>query len=158
MCLRVCALDVLVGPEACRAMRRYRALQHPPCGAGLLRCGVRGVVTRGLHVVCAQQGNAAPPFAELDPPTPSVAPTGKVRRMRPSPFHKASGVAASDSEDGDDENVPAPVAPRAAAAPRPARRAAAAASKYRIAEDSEFSDDGGNDEEDEDDEFELDSD
>jgi hypothetical protein len=32
---------------------------------------------------------------EFDTASPAVAPQGKVRRMRPSPFHKESGVAAA---------------------------------------------------------------
>ncbi|CAL8463907.1 g3442 [Coccomyxa elongata] len=68
--------------------------------------------------------------------SPMVAPQGKVRRMRPSPFNKASGMAkpakpapksrmAPASDDDSDEVVEVAAAPAAAAA-RPSRRAAAA--------------------------------
>ena len=97
------------------------------------------------------ENNGQRAFALLDPPTPSVAPAGKVRRMRPSPFNKASGVPELDDEsESNEENEE--VAPRVAA--RPARKAAVAAIKYTV--DLVSSDEEA--ESDEDDEFELDSD
>lgn len=113
------------------------------------------------------QDGAGPSYAfAADPPTPSVAPTaGKVRKMRPSPFHKGSGTtkaadsdsdaATSDGADSDAENIAA--LPTTPAARRPARRAAAAGpSKYTV--DLLSSDEEGEGpESDDDDDFNCDS-
>ncbi|KAL3158378.1 hypothetical protein ABBQ38_010617 [Trebouxia sp. C0009 RCD-2024] len=87
---------------------------------------------------------------EPEAASPMVIPKGKVRRMRPSPFNKASGASKSrlapdlpapskvshsspaDSEDDEDE-----VAPRARAAPR---RTAVAAKKNYVEIDDDASD------------------
>lgn len=81
--------------------------------------------------------------APLDPDSPAVVPSGKVRRIRPSPFHKGSGLAggskAEDMSEDDDDVVEVVPAARGGA-----RRGAAAAKKPVYVE------------EDDDDESELD--
>jgi hypothetical protein len=95
---------------------------------------------------------------DSDPPTPTAAPQEKVRRLRPSPFHKGSGKVAAATADGSESDLeePAAVAPVRRAAP-PRRGAAATQKQYAVdlVSDEEASDSGDNGglESDDDDDF-----
>eukprot|EP00873_Tetraselmis_striata_P022588 jgi/Tetstr1/442852/TSEL_003229.t1 len=88
---------------------------------------------------------------ELESPSPAVAQSLKVRRMRESPFHKGSGALATTpapksppietvDEEDEDEAAPSEAPVQPAGGRRPARRAAAAARKTYVVEDSDEED------------------
>lgn len=105
--------------------------------ARCVRC-TTDVQTGGDKAVPKRKPAAKAAAASLD--SPAVVPSGKVRRIRPSPFHKGSGVAGgSQTVDMSDEEV-VEVVPAA----RGARRGAAKKPVYveDESEESEESEEG----------------
>ena len=139
-----------------KAPARKPAAKKPPTGkakapaakaAGKKRVTTKSAVSKASAAMDCEADDDA---CVVD--SPAVAPAGKMRRMRPSPFHKgsASRTAAADKEEEEEEEEEQPAEPAA----RPSRRAAANRVVYTLdsdeseeeeSDEEEYDDDSGSD-------------